>query len=649
MRYKDKAVLTYLRFALAVALLSLLTGLVLEETVLSNTRQHAASRAKEPQPGVPAIEYRQSKKPVTPGKKPDAKEQKTSSKPKSLKDPNEEAANSAQEKEHLARSLVEGVLVGTHKSKPAEYGILAQVEAATLLWQFDRERTLSILKSSLEAVQALIDAENADKEAAKRLSRKQRKLRFKVFLRIARLSPDLVIQLASKNSGEDKSKESISGEETEEARALMLVAAEQIDKDPELAVRLAEQSLSVGLAGWQHFLHALVMRDSSRAEQLATNVISRLRDNSIRAGSLFNFNSFALGPDRSEQLEEFFFLSLAARLRRDIRPDAPVIEIEYYLQTARMSQRLAGGSPRWHAEFGEIISVLEEAFTARSLPLPAQPRIMAIDTSSMQSATPGSTLGIEEKAQRVEVVKASQVRDREYQRLAISAALKADGRLAEEFLSKIENEEARRKTTLKVYGPLVRKALGESDWAQAQKYAFKIADPLGRTLVLDRVAGTMSQAGADKQLVKDVYSAAASQLHRDRATEDVVKAFLLLARSLSGRDADEGHEAVNSAIYVINKLTRGGVMPGESEAGYEFSSWISLPSTLSPDDVLDLTEMIGPLFKEIAKRDADDAQSLAFGISHHGLHSLAQLAIASCLLEESGRLKAPRKLTTKTK
>src|SRR6266404_4122556 len=50
----------------------------------------------------------------------------------------------------LAVSLLEVVQLGADRIKSAEYRILAQVEAATLLWQIDRERAFAILKTASE-------------------------------------------------------------------------------------------------------------------------------------------------------------------------------------------------------------------------------------------------------------------------------------------------------------------------------------------------------------------------------------------------------------------------------------------------------------------------------------------------------------------
>ncbi|MEW6211181.1 MAG: hypothetical protein AB1631_22640 [Acidobacteriota bacterium] len=558
--------------------------------------------------------------------------------------PPENMPPSPREKKQRAMSLLEEVLATAHKITPPEYGILAEVEAAALLWHSDKDRAGSILKNSIETMRALLEEAKENKTVGRPLSERQRRLRFLVFLRIARLKPDLIKELISNNTG-DKSTETIPSQWTEEARALMVVAEENINQDPELAAQLAEQSLSLGMASWQAFLYTLDMRDKSRAEQLTVRLINRLSNSDVGAANLFNLNSYALGPNASAQIHEQFFNSLTSRLRRDIRPDATANEITRSLQTARIALQAIAISPRWQAEFADIVQALEDLLAARNLSLPRQPARISIDTSTMNASTAGDTQGIADKAERAVMVKDSRTRDKEYQSLAFAAASNSDARLAEELLSKIENEEMRRSASLKVYSPLVRKELNERNWTQAQKYASKITHPLGRTIVFDSIAQAMPKT--DKLAVKEIYEAAAAQLYREVPTEKAAKSFLFLAKSLFRTDPEGSLEAAKSAVYVLNKLKTNDELWGESEARGALPTWLRLPSNMSVDDAMDLTEMIGPLFKDLAKRDLNAALTAAYNLSHVGLYSLAQLGIVKGLLEEAA--KPEKKATSQTR
>jgi hypothetical protein len=584
-------------------------------------------------PSIPPALSSQAK-PATskPNKESSTKEKDSSKPPKNM-----EAATppSPREKKQMAMSLIEEVLATAHKITPVEYGILARVEAATLLWQRDQDRAASILRKAVEEMSALID-EAQNGKADRPPSETQRRLRFLVFLKIARLNPDLIRDMIPGNS-EGKSTETISTEWTEEARALMVVAEEHINQSPELAARLAEQSLSLGMASWQAFLYTLDMRDRSRAEQLAATMINRFGNSPVGATHLFNLNSYTLGPNRSAQLQEQFFNSLTARLRRDIRPDATAVEITRSLQTARGALLTVAVSPRWQTEFADIVQALESLLTARNLSLPKPPVIIGVNTSSMNASSEGDTQGVADKSERMVTVKDSRTRDKEYQSLAFVAASNSDARLAEELLSKIENEDTRRSASLKVYSPLIRKELNERNWMQAQKYASKITHPLGRTIVFDSIAQAMLRT--DKQAVKEIYDAAAAQLHREVPTEKVARSFLFLSKSLFRADPEGSLEAAKSAVYVLNKLKTNDELLGESESGSGLSTWLRLPSNMNADDAMDLTEMILPLFADLARRDANSALAVAYNFSHAGLYSLAQLGIVRGLMEEAGKNK----------
>lgn len=546
---------------------------------------------------------------------------------------NKEEASSRESKE-LAMSLLEGVLLGTDRITPVEYNVLTQVEAATLLWQIDQDRALAMLKSACEMMREL-----REKDTDKSINSKQRRLRFLAYLKIARLKPELVKDLALNKSNDDKSPQSMSGDWSEEARAVMTIADEQIEKNPTLAAQLAQQTFTLGQIDWAGFLRKLSARDSRLSEEVAMSVIDGLSSSSITPIYLLNLRRFVLTPERSAQLRQHFFESLASRLRRNISPAVPSDEVNIGLVTAQDALGLTADYPRWQAEFEGIISGSQELLKARSAPAADARNGKTIPISMMDEVKPGDTQEIAEAVPRVERIKESKARDSKYQEMATKAASRSDLRLAEEIISKIEDEAIRRDANLSVYGPFVRKAINESDWAGAKEYASKILDPLGRTLVLDQIVQGMSKSNKDKQSVKDVYDLAAYRLRRESPTENVAKAYLILAKSLSNIDPEESLYSASWAVYILNRLTRNGELLGEVKVGSALAWWISLPAFRHHDEVLDLTEMIGPFFKEMAKRDPDTAQTVAHGFADQGLYSIAQLGIVRALLEKAGNPK----------
>jgi len=415
----------------------------------------------------------------------------------------------------------------------------------------------------------------------------------------------------------------------------MSVAQEQVDSNPTLAAQLAQRSLPFGLVDWVPFLDKLSQRDSVLAEQVASTLMTQFGRGPVSPVELLRLDRFVLAANRSPQLREQFFRVLEARCIQGIRSDASTEALRTGSRTAQRALALSTGRV-WPARFQEIISQYESLLISRSAaPTPA-PETKFVDMSTMLPAKAGDTAEIEETSQRVQSINNPKGRDKEYQRLAAAAASKDNLSLAEDLMSKIEGDEARRETSVSVYGSAVRKELSQGDWTKAQNYALKISHPLGRSLVLDIVAQMILRSGNGKRdEATEIYDTALSKLQHDGVTEDVAKGFLILAKSLRAIDPDRSLEAINSAISSLNKLTKGSDWLADSETTGAIASWVSLPiPTVRYDEVLDLTEMIGPLFKDMAKRDLNDAELTAYSLAHLGLSSLAQLGIVSELQNE---------------
>ena len=96
-------------------------------------------------------------------------------------------------------------------------------------------------------------------------------------------------------------------------------------------------------------------------------------------------------------------------------------------------------------------------------------------------------------------------------------------------------------------------------------------------------------------------------------------------------------EVLDSAIFVLNKLTRNSELFTGSDLGATLAPWVILPAqTVRYDEVLDFTELIGPLFRAITRQDPDNAESMALKFAHMGLSCSAQLGITSELFDELG-------------
>jgi hypothetical protein len=544
-----------------------------------------------------------------------------------------EPFSSPRQKKALAMSFIEEALEAARRIEPIEYGILVQAEAAGVVHRFDKSRSDLILRNAVARLRELLAR---DAESAKGIDRSRQKLRFQVLRKIAAINPVLLSELSVKSTNNEM-RPTISGNWTEEARALISVALDQIENDPKLAARLAEQSMALGYSDWQSFLTKLGRRDNNEAERLAIVLMNNLRSSELSAVMLTNLKGFMLSPDRSPKLQAYFFQSLLMRLRRDLQPDTPIECLAEDLLVAQQASQLSPVSLNdLQSEFLSTASAFEKMLIDRSATVPPEPRRRMIDVSLLLPATPGDTQEIESALPQVARIPDSQSRDSEYRKLAERAASKANVGLANEILSKISDDAMRQATTVTVYSPLVRKALADSNWSEAQKHAANILDPLGRTLAIDAIAQAMLRSGEEKLAVISLYRFAFDQLVRDWRTEQVAKALLIVAKSLYPLDSEAGIAATKSAVFVLNRLTTDDGGTQEATIGPAVTSWLSISNhSLRADEVLDTSELLGAVLRETAKHDLETALLASNELSHRGLSALARLAISKLLLEQA--------------
>ncbi|HSB09138.1 MAG TPA: hypothetical protein VLM38_06475 [Blastocatellia bacterium] len=598
------------------------------------TGKPADNQVSKPAPVTPQSDNAAHKRPSSPNT-PNAK----AKKPGSLKTPATEAKAkpSPEEIKQRALSLLEDVQLGSDKINPVEYKILTEVETATVLWQVDRERALSIVKSAINAMRRLLEERKESTEVDGMRQSKEQMLWFLAIRKIAALQPTLVQELLSEGESTDKPKELMKTVWTEEARAMLSVATDTVERDPRLAARTAEQAFSLGQASYVAFLHRLAQRDNAEAERFATMMIDRLRDSSISPILFQNLLSFVSAPASSSTLKDHFYRAVLVRIRREISPDKTAEELADALRVARgVGGEAAEYSQTWQQEFDNTILAIEGLIKELSLVLPAPPGRKLIDMSSLSAASPANTQEIRDALFEAGSIRDPKARDREYQKLAASAARSADKSLAEEIMSMISDESMRLETTTLIYSPLIREAIADSAWGKAQQLTMLIKDPLARALVFVRVAQEMEKAREDKSSIIDAYALALNRLYRDDPTDRLAKAYLLIAGPLLNLDRDRGIDAIRASAQVVSRFSTTEQPLSESAIGNGASTWIrySDPS-MRAEEVLNLPDLVTSTFSRIAEKDTENALEIAQWVGHRGMYSLAQLAIIRVLLRRA--------------
>jgi hypothetical protein len=599
--------------------------LVVALAVLLSELPVSAQQANTPSKPPTATQRPQPAQPKTPAKTTDGKAEKTPAVP----------IISREEKEQIFQSTLDGVLSSAFQIEPVEYGIIVQIEGAALLWEKDRARANEVLANAWSRLQELMGDKGNSRlpKLGEKLSEADRvRLRQAILRRIAKLNPDLIKDWTGAN-GDNAKPVFASGEEG--GTAIVAIAVEELQRDPEKAMKLAAQGLSY--EAWypaSTFLTQLWFKDKQLAEKQALVYLEKLPVGSTVNLFLVTKLHFFLSPP----LREKYFEALSVRLRAAFRPDLDRAGYLNLLAAARKGTSQATTHPFWRDEYLRLTAEIETAMANRSVNSAAPPS-KTISMSGMSAATPGDTAEIEHSSEKLEAIRNQKLKDAEYQRLAIEAAEKADVTLAERLLSKISDETVRRQTSVSVYGPLVGKAMAEKDWPQAKSYALKVTDPFGMSLIVDGVAKAMSSAKQEKQMVANFYDDALANLDREKPSAYVAKGVITIAKSRVSEEQG-GFTAANLAVSVLNKLDVTESFSSKSGLASGIGAWINQSNlVLLEEDYFELAETLGPLFRDLSKRDLQQTQSLASALTHQGLRSLAQLGLAKGLQEELQKAK----------
>lgn len=560
----------------------------------------------------------------------------------------EEKSLLLEKKSQQMQFLLETVLDNADKITLTEHHNLLRVEAAALLWQLDQKRALTILK---EVIASLRQAQEESLAKTRRPpTEKQRLLRAAIFRKVARIDTQLLNQLLPPDSLSQTAPRLAPPERAEGAWAIIQVAEEMVADNPQLAMGMALESLSLGSGNFIGFLIVLNYHHPALVNDFAMTVLTQLRDSPIAATDLYSLKNFVFGQFGTPSLQNHYFQCLITRLSRDLRPDLSPRELQFDLRMLREAITFTGGRYlRWQPELGKLLTAFEELAKSRAAAAGAvaDPRQTSerrvVDTSMMTGAAAADTQPLIGEAAEASRLVDTQRRDKEHQRLAAQAALQADLPMAEDFLAKIEKDEARREATLSVYGPFVTKAVHEADWKTAKQFALKIREPLGRTLALCQIAQTMPAGEEDGKAVIQLYELASEYLWRELITENVVKGFLALAKSLFPKDRKAAMEAMRAAAHTLNRLPLESAFDDTPING-TLAPWIRLPGpSYSHSEALALTENLPALFREFAKQDAAQAQSCVDSITNRTFSAFAQLGIVRVLAEEVNSLQKSTK------
>ncbi len=184
------------------------------------------------------------------------------------------------ELEKKAVALLREAVSDAQGLKLVENRVRPQTAAAGLLWMRDEQAARSLFKGAAEAVAAYgasLDSEDPQfYNAAQSVSQ----MRTELVQAVAQFDPKLALEYlrSTRQPYADALRASGYATDAQEQQLEMSLAARVASQDPEMALRMAEQSLSNGITmSLVPVLQELETKDPATASKLATEIVKRLR------------------------------------------------------------------------------------------------------------------------------------------------------------------------------------------------------------------------------------------------------------------------------------------------------------------------------------------------------------------------------------
>jgi hypothetical protein len=570
-----------------------------------------------------------------------------------------------------------------------------QARAADALWETEREKSVALFRRAWDEAEAA-DAE-ADRRVAEERRRQQRErssfsvqlppsMRTEVLRLAARrdhaLGEEFLAKLdearkrelesaATSNErptdtgrGEQPGQQRPDPMETPPAAAQRLRLAIQMLEDVgvERALQHADPALGAVTPMALQFLTRLRAKNAKAADERYAALVGRAALNpasdantvSLLASYLFsptlymtfsatagsNANSWGRGDlfappaDVSPQLRAAYFRAAASIL---LRP-TPTPE----------QDQTSAGRAGWYMVIARLLPLFDQYAPDRSAALRAKQAALAPDTPEgvrgpnnnalTRGLVPedpnrdraGETLG------RLDRAKTAEERDAVYVDAVFDALRQKDPRL-EEFLSKIEDADTRRRLRAYVDMEAAREAVNEKNTAEALRIARgNSLTSIQRAWVLTEAARLVSkeEPGRAVELLDEALTEARERI--DAASRERVSALVAIATQLYELDRARTWEVMHDVVKAANAARDYTGEDGRLSTRFQTKN-MTMMSTSSAQS-FDLAD----IFTKLAREELQRAADLARGFEGEAPRSFATLAVARSVLENRGEKRPER-------
>jgi hypothetical protein len=487
-----------------------------------------------------------------------------------------------------------------------------------MLWTHDERRARNLFAAAAEDLRTL---NNTDLEGSGRDEslRAYSHLRSNIVTRIAKHDPELALEFLRSTRLPPDAKMAYDLKDVDRALELQL-AAQVASKNPQLALKLAQQSLARGFSG--DLMPALVQlsqKDKAAATSLYTAIVDRLKSTNL-----------------TEETEALYFaLNLARSLPPPAADEQVYRELIGVLLSSALANGCAGAASETRSEYlcsqiGYVFPQIEKYYTSRAAGLRQWAGDGSVNSGSptvpenFENGTVDEILAL--------ALKYPHMRDRLHWIAMTKAAASGDVDKARQIIAETPNEEQRAYMLRQLDSVQMWQSMTAEKAAQVQKALSEIHSNDERVQFLLGVASRMG--GNNRKEALGLLNQAGQIIDSMRPGREQFARQIQLAQSYCWLKSDRGFAIMEAMVPRLNELVAAAAVLDRVDNEYlRDGEWSMTGEGILGSLLTYLAENAGPF----AWSDFDRSVNLASQFERPELRLMAQSKLAQAIMEGQGK------------
>lgn len=565
-----------------------------------------------------------------------------------------EAIEARRELERKALALLEEVVSEAQMLKRAENRMRVQATAATLFWTRDEKRARALYKEVMKGLgEVMSSIDNSDPQYYN-LAQAPAQLRQEILQMIAPRDPELALEfLRATRPPPPPETDPRSRQPDGDLQMELNLAAQIADKDPQMSLRIAEESLAKGFSyALSGVLPQLMNKDRAAALKLANAIIKRLQSENLQtnheathvAASLLGVMSPMVAPESKAQGA----VAAGDQMPATAAATETYQELMNLVVTAALNASLEygpGGSGRTVAQI--LMPLLEpllpqvERFapgraTALRRKLADYKRTLDPQTKFWMEhqdlINNGTVEALLDAASRAPF----EARNNLYSQAAWKAMGERDSARARRIIEEnISNPFERKQLLANLDQQVFWQMVNDGKIDEARQMLSRLPQNQERLGTLIQLAAMMAGKG-DKRSALQYLEEARTIVGSRAGNYEQLQAQLQLARAYSALDVSQSFEILEAQVSQFNELLAAAeVLNGFEQQYFKEGELVPQGSTLGNM----VTQHIGEL-SLLASIDFDRTKAVAGRFQRHETRIMAGLSIAQGVLSGDAQVNA---------